>query len=53
MKTAKTNQDKQREFRARRSAEGQAEVRGVFAPKVQHDDLKIEFRKIVEAKGKK
>jgi ATP-dependent 26S proteasome regulatory subunit len=57
--TAKTNAQKQAEFRARAKEAGMAEVRGIIAPIAHHDQIKEAIRKVAnklktaDAKAKK
>lgn len=37
---AKTTAERQREFKARKAAEGMTEVRGIFAPPDRHADIR-------------
>lgn len=46
--TAKTTAERQREFRARKKAEQSDEVRGIFAPKHLHDQIKTKIREFIE-----
>lgn len=47
MSAAKTNAERQREFRARKATEQQAtEVRGIFAHPDDHEQVKAEAAKI-------
>ena len=50
--TAKTNAERQAEFRARNSALGRSELRGIFATKEEQAKLKKEV-KILLAKMRK
>lgn len=43
--TAKTNAEKQADFRARNKQADLAEVRGIIAPKPHHDEIKLAARK--------
>ena len=40
MNTAKTTSQRQQSLRARRAAEGLAEVRGIYLPQAQHAHIK-------------
>lgn len=52
--TAKTNAQKQADLRKRRADQGITELRGVYAPTVDHKRLKAELKRLIdEAKGKK
>lgn len=53
MTKAKTATERSQKLRKSRAAEGQAEVRGVFAPTGKHKELRKLFRKLVEEMGKK
>ena len=44
--TAKTNTQKQADFRARAKDAGMAEVRGIIAPVVHHEAIKEAARKV-------
>lgn len=46
MNSAKTNAERQREFRARKAAEQAAEVRGIFAHPADHAAIKESAAKI-------
>lgn len=46
--TAKTTAERQRDFRARKKAEQSEEVRGIFAPKRLHDEIKAYAKKLQE-----
>ncbi len=51
MRAAKTNAERQREFRARKSTEQQAtEVRGIFAHSDDHAAVKAEAAKIARVR---
>lgn len=47
--TAKTNQQKQREFRARKLNLGLSEVRGIFAKKESHNLIKKNAAELIAA----
>jgi hypothetical protein len=46
MSPAKTNAERQREFRARKATEQATEVRGIFAPPADHAEVKEAAAKI-------
>jgi hypothetical protein len=49
---AKTNQQKQEDFRARQALLGLKEVRGIFLPEELHAAIKEEARKMLEKRTK-
>jgi len=51
--TAKTNAQKQADYRARLAAKGLTEIRGLHAPPVEHEARKIEFKAALKKPVKK
>ena len=46
--TAKTNAQRQADYRAKKKAEQSDEVRGIFAPKHLHEAIKAKIREFIE-----